>query len=60
MIKWKQFYLELYLKKNIEKTIELEVDLVKIKYADNPNNLQSALKVLNKNHVVNKNLHEIK
>ena len=46
--------------KNIIKIRELETDLVKIKYANNPNKLQSALKELNKIQVVNKNLHEIK
>ena len=39
---------------------QLEKLLVKIKYANNPNKLQSESKELNKIHVVNKNLHEIK
>ena len=46
--------------KNLDKIKELEILLVKIKYANNPNKLQSELKELNKVHVVNKNLHEIK
>ena len=36
----------------------MENDLVKIKYAINPNKLQSELKELNKIHVIDKNLHE--
>ena len=47
-------------KKNLDKTKELEILLVNIKYANDPNKLQNALKELNKIHVVNKNLHEIK
>ena len=46
--------------KNLDKIKELEILLVNINYANNPNKLQSALKELNKIHVVNKNLHEIK
>ena len=46
--------------KNLDKIKELEILLVNIKYANNPNKLQSELKELNKIHVVNKNLHEIK
>ena len=46
--------------KNIENFKELELELLQIKYAINPNKLQSELKELNKIHVVNKNLHEIK
>ena len=38
----------------------IEKESVKIKYVNNPNKIQSALKELNKTHVVNKNLHEIK
>ena len=34
--------------------------MVKIEFANNPYKLQSALKELNKIHVVNKSLHEIK
>ena len=45
---------------NFVKNKELEIELVKIKYAKNPNKLQSDLKELNKNHVFNKNLHEFK
>ena len=47
-------------KKNLDKIEQLEIDLVKIKYANNPNKLQSELKELNKIEVVDKNLHEIK
>ena len=47
-------------KKKLDKTKQLEILLVKIKYGNNPNKLQSELKELIKIHVVNKNLHEIK
>ena len=47
-------------RKKIVKTKELEIELVKINFANNLNKLQSELKELNKNHVVNKNLHQIK
>ena len=46
--------------KNYDKIKQLEILLGKIKYANNPNKLQSALKELNKIQVINKNLHEIK
>ena len=46
--------------KNLDKIKQLEILLVKIKYAKDPNKLQSELKELNKIQVVNKNLHEIK
>ena len=46
--------------KNLDKIKELEIRLVNIKYANNPNKLQSELKELNKIQIVNKNLHEIK
>ena len=46
--------------KNSDKIKELEIQLVRIKYVNNPNKLQNALKELNKIQVVNKNLHEIK
>ena len=39
---------------------QLEILLVRIKYADKPNKLESALRELNKIHVIDKNLHEIK
>ena len=39
---------------------QLEILLVKIKYGDNRNKLENALKDFNKVQVVNKNLHEIK
>ena len=44
---------------NIDKYKEFEIQLVKIKYANNPNKLQSELKELNKIHVIDENLHEI-
>ena len=47
-------------KKNLDKTKQLEILLVKIKYANDHNKLQSALKELNKIQVFDKNLHEIK
>ena len=46
--------------KNLDKIKELEILLVRIKYANDPNKLQSALKELNKIQVNNKNSHEIK
>ena len=46
--------------KNLDKNKQLEILLVRIKYADNPNKLESALKELNKIQVIDKNLHEIK
>ena len=47
-------------KKNVDKINQLEIEIVKIKYANNPNKLQSELKELNKIQVIDKNLHEIK
>ena len=44
----------------LNKIKNLEIELVKIKYSNNPNKLQSASKELNKFQVVNKNLYEIK
>ena len=46
--------------KNLDKIKQLEILLVNIKYANDLDKLQSALKELNKIQVVNKNLHEIK
>ena len=46
--------------KDIDKIKQLEILLVNIKYANNPNKLQNARKQLNKIYVINKNLHEIK
>ena len=46
--------------KNLIGIKQLELLLVNIKYANNPNKLESALKELNKIQVVNKNLHENK
>ena len=45
---------------NSDKIKQLEILLVRIKYAKNPDKLQNALKKLDKIQVVNKNLHEIK
>ena len=47
-------------KKNLNKVKQLEKLLVQIKYANNPNILQSALKELNKIQVIDKNFNEIK
>ena len=46
--------------KNLNKIKQLAILLVIIKYANDPNKLQSELKELNKIHVFNKNLHKIK
>ena len=46
--------------KNIDKIKQVDIELVKIIYANNPNKLHSELKELNKMHVANKNSHEIK
>ena len=46
--------------KNIDKIKQIEILLVNIKYANNPNKLQSALKELKKIQVIDKNIHEIK
>ena len=46
--------------KNLDKIKQLETLLVRIKYADKPDKLQSALKELNKIQLIDKNLHEIK
>ena len=46
--------------KNIDKIKQSEIELVKIKYVNNPKKLQSQLKKLNKIHVFDKNWHEIK
>ena len=47
-------------KKNLDKIKQLEILLVRIKYADKPDKLESALRELNKIQVIDKNLHEIK
>ena len=47
-------------KKNLDKIKEIEIELVRIKYANNPDNLENALKELNKIEVIDKNLHQIK
>ena len=46
--------------KDLYKVKQLEIFLVQIKYANNPNKLHSALKELKKIQVIDKNLHEIK
>ena len=46
--------------KNLDKIKQLEILLVRIKYADKPDKLQTALKKLNKIQLIDKNLHEIK
>ena len=46
--------------KNFDKNKQLEILLVRIKNADNPNKLESALRELIKIQVFNKKLHEIK
>ena len=46
--------------KNLDKIKQLKILLVRIKYANNPNKLESALKELNKIQVFDKNSHEIK
>ena len=46
--------------KNFNKIKQLEILLVNIKYAYDPNKLENALKELNKIEVIDKNLHEIK
>ena len=46
--------------KNFDKKKLLEILLVRIKYADKPDKLGSALRELNKIQVIDKNLHEIK
>ena len=46
--------------KKVYKIKDLEIELVKVKYANNTNKLQSALKELKKVQVINKILHEIK
>ena len=45
--------------KNFDKIKDLEIELVQIKCANNPNKLQSEFKDLNKIQVLKKNLHEI-
>ena len=47
-------------KKNLDKIKQLEILLVRIKHANDPNKLENALKELNKIKVVYKNLHEMK
>ena len=46
--------------KSFDKIKELEIELIKIKYANSSNTLQSELKELNKIHVIEKKLYEIK
>ena len=47
-------------KKKFHKIRQLKIILVRIKYADKPDKLESALKELNKIQVIDKILHEIK
>ena len=47
-------------KKNIDKYKQLQTQLIKVKYANNPNKLQYELKELNKIPVIDKNLLEVK
>ena len=44
----------------MDKIKQLEIPLVRIKYAYKPVKLESALRELNEIHVIDKNLHEIK
>ena len=46
--------------KNFDKTKQLQLLLVRIKYADNPNKLESASRDLNEVQAIDKNLHENK
>ena len=46
--------------KNFDKIKQLEIELVKIKYSNNPDKLQNAWKELNKTQIVNRNLREFK
>ena len=46
--------------KNLDKIKQLKFLLVRIKYADKPNKLESALRELNRIQVFDRNLHEIK
>ena len=46
--------------KNFDKLKQLEILLVRIKYADKSDKLGSALRELNKTELIDKNLHEIK
>ena len=47
-------------KNTFDEIKESEKEVVKIKYSNNPNKLQSELKELNKIQVIDKVLHEIK
>ena len=46
--------------KNLDKIKQLEIELVKLSYANNPKNLQSELKELKKFHVANKKYKKLK
>ena len=46
--------------KNLDKIKQLEIQIVNIKYDNDPKKLYNALKELNKIQVIDKNLHEIK
>ena len=47
-------------KKKLDKVKHLEILIVNIKYANDPKKIENAFKELNKIHVANNNLHEIK
>ena len=46
--------------KNFDKIKELEIEVVEIKYSNNPNKLEKTLRELNKIEVISEKLHEIK
>ena len=46
--------------KNFDRNKQLKILLVRIKYADKPAKLESAVRELSKIQVINKNLHEIR
>ena len=46
--------------RNLDKIKQIEIQLVNIKYANDPRKLNNALKEFNKIQVIDKNLHEIK
>ena len=46
--------------KKLDETKQIKILLVRIKYADKPDKLESALKDLKKFQVINKSVHEVK
>ena len=64
MIVWNHYKTKLNLRRKRKlkkiKIKNLAIELIKIKYVDNPSKLQSVLKELNKIQVIDKNLHEIR